>query len=118
MGLKRWDEGRWVKGSLVHTLLYRGIFLFTHLPLPHLLSPLKRMALQRCTWLRIVAVRRLLNHRLLGFGGLGFDFWGLLYDNGETDCKRELETPIQGIYGNFWDWGSGYKYFLDLWLNV
>ena len=21
-GLKRWDEGRWVKGSLVHTLLY------------------------------------------------------------------------------------------------
>ena len=28
-GLKNWDEGRWVKGSLIHTSLYWGLF-----PLP------------------------------------------------------------------------------------
>ena len=39
--LKRWDEGRWVKGSLVYTLLYWGLFPIPHLPSSHLLSPLK-----------------------------------------------------------------------------
>ena len=39
-GLKRWNEGRWAKGSLIYTLLYWGHISYTHLPLPHLLSPL------------------------------------------------------------------------------
>ena len=38
-GLKRWDEGRWVKGSLVCTLLFWGLFPIPHLRLSHLLSP-------------------------------------------------------------------------------
>ena len=38
-GLNRWDEGRWVKGSLADTLLKCGIFLIHHLPVPHLVSP-------------------------------------------------------------------------------
>ena len=38
-GLKRWDEGRWVKGSLVSTLLYWAHFLCPP-PSSHLLSPL------------------------------------------------------------------------------
>ena len=38
-GLKRWDEGRWVRGSLVCILLSWGIFPIPHLPLPYLLSP-------------------------------------------------------------------------------
>ena len=29
-GLKRWDEGRWVGGSLVYTLLYWGSFSIPH----------------------------------------------------------------------------------------
>ena len=40
-GLKRWDEGRWVKGSLICTLLCWGLFPIPHLPSSHLLSPLR-----------------------------------------------------------------------------
>ena len=34
--------GRWVEGSLVYALLYSGLF-----PIPHLLSPLKRVSLRK-----------------------------------------------------------------------
>ena len=37
-GRNRWDEGRWGEGSLVHSLVYLGLFPIPHLPLPHLLS--------------------------------------------------------------------------------
>ena len=40
-GLKRWDEGRWVKGSLLYTLLCLSLFPIPHLPSSHLLSPLR-----------------------------------------------------------------------------
>ena len=40
-GLKMWDAGRWVQGSLINNLLYSGLFPIPHLPLPHLLSPLR-----------------------------------------------------------------------------
>ena len=36
-GLTGWDEGRWVEGSLIHTLLCWGLFPIPNL---HLLSPL------------------------------------------------------------------------------
>ena len=39
-GLKGWDEGRWVEGSLENTLPHWGLFPIPHLPSSHLLSPL------------------------------------------------------------------------------
>ena len=42
---KRWDEARWVKGSLVQTLPYWRIFTIPHLPSSHLLSPLVKAGL-------------------------------------------------------------------------
>ena len=41
-GLRRWDEGRWVKGSFIlYALFYWGLFPIPHFPSSHLLSPLK-----------------------------------------------------------------------------
>ena len=48
-GLKRWDEGRWVIGSLVYTLLYWGLFRIPHLPSSHLLS---RLSLVRAKYVQ------------------------------------------------------------------
>ena len=39
-GLKRWDESRWVEGSLVYTRLYWGLIPVLDLPSSHLLSAL------------------------------------------------------------------------------
>ena len=48
-GLKRWDGGRWVTGSLVYRvlglgLLHWGIFPIPHLPSSHLLSLLMSLS--------------------------------------------------------------------------